>query len=336
MAAHRLRELLRVEPGSKVRLAGIDPSDTHGHNKSDADKELADGLVRLAGLQDRLWAEAKHPVLVVLQGIDAAGKDGTVHHVMSAFSPQGCPVTDFKVPSALEMSHDYLWRVHQHTPGKGEIAIFNRSHYEDVLVVRVHDLVPKMIWKQRYDQINDWERMLVEEGTTIVKFFLLIDRDEQRKRFQERYDDPTKRWKFKMGDLAERALWDNYVGGLRGGPQPLLDGRGAVVRHPCQPELVPEPGGGRDPRRRPRGPEAGLPGHRPDGACRSRHRIARAPSGGRAPAGRRPGPGPSSSAAGSRRAPRPPGSRPGRRRCRPRRCTPRRPAGWAVTRACSG
>jgi PPK2 family polyphosphate:nucleotide phosphotransferase len=211
MAAHRLRDLLRVEPGSKVRLAGIDPSDTHGHNKSDADKELADGLVRLAGLQDRLWAEAKHPVLVVLQGIDAAGKDGTVHHVMSAFSPQGCPVTDFKVPSALEMSHDYLWRVHQHAPGKGEIAIFNRSHYEDVLVVRVHDLVPKMIWKRRYDQINDWERMLVEEGTTIVKFFLLIDRDEQRKRFQDRYDDPTKRWKFKMGDLAERGLWDNYV-----------------------------------------------------------------------------------------------------------------------------
>ncbi|MGH2464922.1 MAG: polyphosphate kinase 2 family protein [Candidatus Limnocylindrales bacterium] len=211
MAAHRLRELLRVEPGSKVRLAGIDLSETHGHTKSAADKELADGLVRLAALQDRLWAEAKHPVLVVLQGIDAAGKDGTVHHVMSAFSPQGCPVTDFKVPSALEMAHDYLWRVHQHTPGKGEVAIFNRSHYEDVLVVRVHDLVPKMIWKRRYDQINDWERMLVDEGTTIVKFFLLIDRDEQRKRFQERYDNPTKRWKFKMGDLAERALWDNYV-----------------------------------------------------------------------------------------------------------------------------
>jgi PPK2 family polyphosphate:nucleotide phosphotransferase len=211
MAAHRLRDLLRVEPGSKVHLPGIDPSDTHGHSKPDADRELSDGLVRLAGLQDRLWAEAKHPVLVVLQGIDAAGKDGTVHHVMSAFSPQGCPVTDFKVPSALEMSHDYLWRVHQHAPGKGEIAIFNRSHYEDVLVVRVHDLVPKMIWKRRYDQINAWERMLVEEGTTIVKFFLLIDRDEQRKRLQDRYDDPTKRWKFKMGDLAERALWDNYV-----------------------------------------------------------------------------------------------------------------------------
>jgi PPK2 family polyphosphate:nucleotide phosphotransferase len=211
MSERRLRDLLRVEPGTTVRLDRIDPSDTHGHAKSDSGQELADGLVRLAGLQDRLWAEARHPVLVVLQGIDAAGKDGTVHHVMSAFSPQGCPVTDFKVPSALEISHDYLWRVHQHAPAKGEIAIFNRSHYEDVLVVRVHDLVPKMVWRKRYDQINNWEQMLVDEGTTVVKFFLLIDRDEQKRRFQERYEDPAKRWKFKMGDLAERTLWDNYV-----------------------------------------------------------------------------------------------------------------------------
>jgi PPK2 family polyphosphate:nucleotide phosphotransferase len=187
MSERRLRDLLRVEPGTRVRLDLIDPSETHGHAKADSEKELADGLLRLAGLQDRLWAEARHPVLVVLQGIDAAGKDGTVHHVMSAFSPQGCPVTDFKVPSALEISHDYLWRVHQHAPAKGEIAIFNRSHYEDVLVVRVHDLVPKMVWKKRYDQINNWEQMLVDEGTTVVKFFLLIDRDEQKRRFQERY-----------------------------------------------------------------------------------------------------------------------------------------------------
>ncbi|HLY13343.1 MAG TPA: polyphosphate kinase 2 family protein [Candidatus Limnocylindrales bacterium] len=211
MPDHRLHDLLRIEPGSKVRLGRIDPAETHGHTKQDSDKELAAGLIRLSGLQDRLWAEAKHPVLVVLQGIDAAGKDGTVHHVMSAFNPQGCPVTDFKVPSALELSHDYLWRIHQHAPGKGEIAIFNRSHYEDVLVVRVHELVPKMVWKKRYDQINDWERMLVDEGTTVVKFFLLIDKEEQRRRFQDRYDDPTKRWKFKMGDLAERALWDSYM-----------------------------------------------------------------------------------------------------------------------------
>jgi PPK2 family polyphosphate:nucleotide phosphotransferase len=211
MSERRLRDRLQVKPGTKVRLAAFDPSDTHGHSKASSDKELADGLVRLTDLQDRLWAEAKHPVLVVLQGIDAAGKDGTLRHVMSAFNPQGCPVTDFKIPSALEASHDYLWRVHRNVPAKGEIGIFNRSHYEDVLVVRVHDLVPKMIWKRRYQQINDWERMLVEEGTTIVKFFLLIDRDEQRRRFQDRLSDPAKRWKFKMGDLAERALWDNYV-----------------------------------------------------------------------------------------------------------------------------
>ena len=211
MSERRLRDELRVEPGTKVRLATIDPSDTHGHSKASSDKELADGLVRLTSLQDRLWAEAKHPVLVVLQGIDAAGKDGTLGHVMSAFNPQGCPVTDFKVPSQLEVSHDYLWRVHQHTPAKGEIGIFNRSHYEDVMVVRVHELVPKATWKRRYEQINHWEQMLVEEGTTVVKFFLVIDRDEQRQRLQDRYDDPTKRWKFKMGDLAERALWDNYT-----------------------------------------------------------------------------------------------------------------------------
>ena len=211
MSDQRLRDQLRVEPGTKVNLARFDPSGTYGHTKAESDKELAAGLVRLTGLQDRLWAEAKHPVLVVLQGIDAAGKDGTLGHVMSAFNPQGCPVTDFKIPSPLEISHDYLWRVHQHAPAKGEIGIFNRSHYEDVMVVRVHELVPKATWKRRYEQINHWEQMLVEEGTTVVKFFLVIDRDEQRQRLQDRYDDPTKRWKFKMGDLAERALWDNYT-----------------------------------------------------------------------------------------------------------------------------
>jgi PPK2 family polyphosphate:nucleotide phosphotransferase len=129
---------------------------------------------------------------------------------MEAFNPQGCPVTSFKVPSSEELAHDYLWRVHKAVPRKGEIGIFNRSHYEDVLVVRVHDLVPKATWSRRYDEINDFERLLVANGTTIVKFFLSIDRDEQRDRFQARYDDPTKRWKFSMGDLAERKLWDDY------------------------------------------------------------------------------------------------------------------------------
>ena len=136
-------------------------------------------------LQDRFWAEAKRSVLVVLQGIDAAGKDGTINKVMEAFNPQGCPVTSFKVPTREELAHDFLWRIHKATPRKGEIGIFNRSHYEDVLVVRVHDLVPKAVWSKRYDQINDFERTLAANGTTIVKFFLSIDRDEQRERFQD-------------------------------------------------------------------------------------------------------------------------------------------------------
>lgn len=205
-----LRSALLVRPGSRVDLAALDAGATHGHDKAAAEDELRAGLERLTGLQDRLWAEQKHPVLVVLQGIDAAGKDGTIRHVMSAFNPQGCPVTSFKVPTPAELAHDFLWRVHQRTPGRGEIGIFNRSHYEDVLVVRVHGLAPKQVWSRRYGQINDWERMLVEEGTTVVKFFLNISAEEQRQRFQDRVDDPSKRWKFRMGDLQERALWDDY------------------------------------------------------------------------------------------------------------------------------
>ncbi|HEX2754184.1 MAG TPA: polyphosphate kinase 2 family protein [Candidatus Limnocylindrales bacterium] len=206
-----LRELLRVKPGSKLRLADIDPSATHGRDKQGSATELQKGLDRLTGLQDRLWAEQKHPVLIVLQGIDAAGKDGSVKHVMSAFNPMGCTVTSFKVPTPIELAHDYLWRVHERVPGKGEIAIFNRSHYEDVLVVRVHDIVPKKVWSKRYDQINAFEELLASTGTTIVKFFLWIDRDEQKARFQDRLDDRDKRWKFRIGDLAERKLWDSYV-----------------------------------------------------------------------------------------------------------------------------
>lgn len=205
-----LREALQVKPGKRVRLEKMDPGATYGHDKASAIKATATQMVRLRDLQDRLWAEAKHSVLVVLQGIDAAGKDGTIAKVMEAFNPQGCPVTSFKVPSAEELAHDYLWRVHKRTPAKGEIGIFNRSHYEDVLVVRVHAIVPKKVWSKRFDQINDFERTLAEAGTTIVKFFLTIDRDEQRQRIQDRYDDPRKRWKFKLGDLDERKLWDDY------------------------------------------------------------------------------------------------------------------------------
>jgi PPK2 family polyphosphate:nucleotide phosphotransferase len=206
-----LRDELRVRPGSRIDLSKIDPADAHGFTKDGSADELARGLDRLRSLQERIWAEHRHKVLVILQGIDAAGKGGTIEHVMGAMNPAGAPVTSFKVPSQLELDHDYLWRVHARTPGKGEIAVFDRSHYEDVLVVRVHDIVPMSVWSRRYDQINDFERLLAEEGTTIVKFFLYIDRDEQRERFQARLDEPYKRWKFRLGDLEERKLWDNYI-----------------------------------------------------------------------------------------------------------------------------
>jgi PPK2 family polyphosphate:nucleotide phosphotransferase len=206
-----LRELLRVEPGTTVRLDRIDPRETFGHAKEPAADLLAAGLARLSDLQDRLWAESRRAVLVILQGIDAAGKDGTIRHVMGAFNPQGCTVTPFRAPNPVELAHDYLWRIHRRTPALGEIAIFNRSHYEDVLVVRVRDLVPPEVWSRRYDQINAFEQHLAENGTTVVKLFLWIDRDEQRERLQARYDDPAKRWKFSMGDLDERRRWDEYV-----------------------------------------------------------------------------------------------------------------------------
>ena len=206
-----LRTALRVRPGTRVQLGKVDPASTHGFTKEASADELTRGLDRLRSLQERIWAEHRHKVLVILQGIDAAGKGGTIEHVMAAMNPAGTLVTSFKVPSTIELDHDYLWRVHARAPGKGEIAVFDRSHYEDVLIVRVHDIVPKEVWSRRYDQINDFERLLTEEGTTIVKFFLYIDRDEQRERFQARLDDPDKRWKFRLGDLEERKRWDEYI-----------------------------------------------------------------------------------------------------------------------------
>ena len=195
----------------KVDLSRHDPNETFGRQKDGSAAALAENIERLAAVQERIWAERKHRVLIVLQGMDASGKDGTIKHVMEGFHPLGCRVVGFGVPSEVELAHDYLWRVHQVVPGNGESAIFNRSHYEDVLVVRVHSLVPKERWSRRYDQINAFEQTLADEGTTILKFFLHIDRDEQLERFQDRYDDPTKRWKFKMGDLAEREHWDEYM-----------------------------------------------------------------------------------------------------------------------------
>jgi PPK2 family polyphosphate:nucleotide phosphotransferase len=204
------RELLRVKPGANVDMASVDCSATFGHDKDSAEKALADHLTHLTDLQERIYAEAKHPVLIVLQGIDAAGKDGTIRVIAGAFNPQGTPVTSFKIPTAKEAAHDYLWRIHAAVPGKGEIGIFNRSHYEQVLIVRVHHLEPEEQWRRHYRQIRDWERMLTEEGVTILKFFLAIDKEEQRRRFQDRIDDPTKRWKFSIADTAERKLWDDY------------------------------------------------------------------------------------------------------------------------------
>jgi PPK2 family polyphosphate:nucleotide phosphotransferase len=205
-----LADAFRVRPGSRAQLARRDPAATHGFDKAQGLEATATELHRLRDLQDRLWAEARRSVLVVLQGIDSAGKDGVIDKVMSAFNPQGCPVTSFKVPSAEEAAHDYLWRVHRRVPRMGEVGVFNRSHYEEVLIVRVHGLVPKRTWSKRYDEINDFEQLLTQNGTTIVKFFLQIDRDEQRRRFQARYDDPRKRWKFSIADLEERKLWDDY------------------------------------------------------------------------------------------------------------------------------
>jgi len=206
-----LRRKLRV--GDKpVRLAEIDPAMSDGWDKDRAEEATAKHLEHLTDLQDRLWAEHKHKVLIILQGIDAAGKDGTIRRVMTAFNPQGCPVSSFKQPTPEELAHDYLWRVHKKVPGAGEIGIFNRSHYEDVLIVRVHNFVPREVWSKRYDQIREFEQLLSQSGTTIIKFFLYIDKDTQRQRFQERYDDPKKRWKFSQGDTEERKYWDDYIG----------------------------------------------------------------------------------------------------------------------------
>ena len=206
----KLGKQLQVKPGGPVELSQRDPGQTFGWEKSAVAKHLEQNVARLAELQFRLFAESRQAVLIVLQGMDASGKDGTVRHVMSGLNPASCRVQSFKVPTALEARHDYLWRIHQVVPARGEIGIFNRSHYEEVLVVRVQELVPKEIWKRRYDQINDFEQMLTENGVTILKFFLHIDKAEQRDRLQARLDDPAKNWKFERGDLTVRRQWDAY------------------------------------------------------------------------------------------------------------------------------
>jgi PPK2 family polyphosphate:nucleotide phosphotransferase len=204
---------LRVPPGGPVDLARIEADATPGFagDEQAADAELARLHEELFEFQERLWAERRRSMLIVLQALDGGGKDGVIGNVFTAFNPQGVRVTGFGVPTEEELAHDFLWRVHPHAPGRGRIAIFNRSHYEDVLVVRVAGLAPARVWRKRFAQINDFEQVLTASGTTILKFMLHISRDEQRERFQKRLDNPDKRWKFRLGDLEARAHWDDYV-----------------------------------------------------------------------------------------------------------------------------
>jgi len=197
-----------VKPGSKLRLKDRDPDDTFGIKRDD--NALQKTLDRLRELQQLLYADRRYALLIVLQAVDAGGKDGTILHVMSGVNPQGCVVTAFKEPTPEELSHDFLWRIHKAVPSQGDIGIFNRSHYEDVLIARVHSLVPKVVWQKRYEEINDFEYMLTENNVTILKFYLHISRDEQRKRLEARLQDPTHNWKLSLSDLEERQHWDDY------------------------------------------------------------------------------------------------------------------------------
>lgn len=202
-----------MKPGSRVDLSRLDAGDTSAFKGGKDDTAELFGRMndRLEELQEMLWAEGRHKLLVVLQGMDTSGKDGTIRHVFDGVNPLGVRVASFKAPTAEELAHDFLWRVHPVVPGKGEMVIFNRSHYEDVLAARVRGFVPPAVWKHRYGQINDFEKLLAETGTKILKFFLYIDADEQKERLQERLDDPTKRWKFRKGDLEDRRLWKEYL-----------------------------------------------------------------------------------------------------------------------------
>ena len=203
-------EQYRIPPEMNVDLDTFNPRYEGEIEKKDGKARLKDHNKALRDLQELLYASHTNQVLIVLQGIDTSGKDSTIRHVFGDVNPQGTKVVNFKVPTRKELDHDYLWRVHPHTPGKGEIVIFNRSHYEDVLVVRVHDLAPEKVWEKRYDHINAFERLLADEGTTILKFFLHISKQEQAERFLARLDRPHKRWKFNPGDLDERNYWDDY------------------------------------------------------------------------------------------------------------------------------
>ena len=206
------REKFFVDPGKTLKLKDVDPAFKGHHETAEAAaEEIEHYRGKLASRQSLLYAEKKHSVLIVLQALDAGGKDGTVNHVFAALNPQGANVSGFKQPTPLELAHDFLWRIHPHAPAKGEVAIFNRSHYEDVLVTRVHKLIDKPTWTARYDRIRDFEKELAESGTTILKFFLHISKEEQLARFAERLEDPNRNWKISELDYSERALWNDYI-----------------------------------------------------------------------------------------------------------------------------
>ena len=206
------RNEFMVKPGKRVKIADFDAGFAGGFKrKAEAKERLQQNTRRLAELQHLLYAEGKRALLIIIQAMDAGGKDGTVRSVMSGVNPQGCTVVSFKAPTGEELAHDFLWRVHKVVPPKGMIGIFNRSHYEDVLIVRVHDLVPKSIWSKRYEQINDFERMLADNDVHILKFFLNISSQEQKKRLRQRLKRPEKNWKVNVADFDERKYWDRYM-----------------------------------------------------------------------------------------------------------------------------
>lgn len=206
------RKKFVVKPGSKFKISGIDPDHTGGFaNKKEAMEKLQENREKLAKLQYQLYSESRQSLLIVLQAMDAGGKDGTINHVLAPMNPQGCRVQGFKAPNPVEKAHDFLWRIHHNAPKQGEVVIFNRSHYEDVLVARVHNLVPKEVWSKRYEFINDFEKLLAAGETRIIKIYLHISKEEQLKRFLKRLDQPDKHWKISSGDYTERQYWDQYM-----------------------------------------------------------------------------------------------------------------------------
>ncbi len=206
-----MKNLLAFEPDTRIRLSDVDAAFDSGTAKERASAEIKENVAEIGGLAHRLYAENNRAVLIILQGMDTSGKDGAIRTVIDGVNPQSCQIVSFKQPSQEELDHDFLWRIHKEVPRRGMVGIFNRSHYEDVLIVRVHQLVSEDEWRRRYDRINEFERQLVEGGTTLVKFYLHISKGEQKERLQARLDDPHKRWKFNVGDLAERKRWGEYM-----------------------------------------------------------------------------------------------------------------------------